>query len=197
MFKKRASLTALLCSLTIIAAAQAGTVGKLAKKSCSCGFSSINQVGIMHGESDNALSLQTINGFRYKSWFVGLGIGLDTYRDNTVPLFLDLRKNLLAGASTPFLYADGGIQFMAGKKAQKGDFYRKEYNTGAYYDVGIGYYIGLKNRNAILMSAGYSVKQLESDNYTDIVCITYPCPGYIGLYKYRMNRLSVKIGYKF
>lgn len=197
MFRKYTLTTVILCSLAVTVMAQSGATEKVAKKSCSCGFSSINQFGILTGTNGNYPLLQTINGFRYKTWFVGAGVGLDVYHTTTIPLFLDFRKNLLAGKSTPFVYADGGIQFMTQKTRIKGPYLKEDYQTGAYYDVGIGYQVGLKNRHALLMSAGYSVKEIEYDRYAEVVCITSPCPKDKSNYKYKLNRLSLKVGYRF
>jgi hypothetical protein len=50
-------------------------------------FHSINQVGILAGSSDATLQLQTINGINTKTWFAGLGVGLDYYYVRSVPFF--------------------------------------------------------------------------------------------------------------
>jgi hypothetical protein len=182
MFRKYSFITAILCSLAVSSLAQSDAAPK-AKKNRAFGFGSINQFGVAAGENDNGFILQTINGLRYKTWFLGLGVGLDTYSAKTVPLFLDIRKSLLAKPSTPFLYADGGIQFSAEKKHNKDDFGSKDYDPGLYYDVGAGYYIELKNKNALLLALGYSYKGLD---------YTY----YAANYKYKLNRFSLKVGYK-
>ena len=199
MFRRYIVSTLILCSLGVTVMAQSGASEKAVKKSCSCGFSSINQFGIMTGTNGNYPLLQTINGFRYKTWFAGAGAGLDAYHTLTVPLFLDIRKNLLAGKSAPFVYVDGGVDVVTKKSVTKDWSTKKDYKTGAYYDLGIGYHISLGNRNALLMSAGYSVKKVEYNNYHEVVCVTSPCPASIlmGAYKYRLNRLSLKIGYAF
>jgi len=182
MFRKYTLITAILCGLGVSSLAQSDAAAKPEKIS-SIGFTSINQFGIATGEHDNGLLLQTINGLRYKTWFLGVGVGLDTYRAKTVPLFVDIRKSLSAKGSTPFLYADGGIQFSAEKKYNKDDYASKDYDPGLYYDVGAGYYMGLKNKKALLISLGYSFKDLE---------YTY----FAATYKYKLNRFSIKVGYK-
>ena len=201
MFKNYTFTVAILCCFVIAGMAQTNTAGSTAKKGCSCGFSSINQAGLATGEKGSYFLAQTINGFRYKTWFVGAGLGLDTYKSLTVPLFLDLRRNIFNKSVTPFVYADGGMQFSAEKTSDKNAFSNTDYSTGLYYDLGIGYQVGLKNRHALLMSAGFSVKNTTERvtvNYGDIVCVTYPCPsGYVNTYKYRLNRLSLKLGYRF
>jgi hypothetical protein len=197
MFSKCIWITLIGCCLAVTTGAQSPEKAPVTKKNCSCGFSSINQFGITTGENNNSVLLQSINGFRYKTWFIGVGVGLDTYYAKTVPLFLDLRKNLFLKPTTPFLYVDGGLQVMGEKRTQKGDWLTKKYDPGPYYDMGVGYQIGLRNKSAILMSAGYSLKHLSYENYSEVVCIRAPCPNDRSYYNFRLNRLSFKVGYQF
>src|SRR5215217_526732 len=74
-------------------------------------FGSINSVGWLKGDSRNMVQAQSINGIRYKSFFCGIGVGLDNYYYKTIPVFADIRKNILSRKSTPFVYADLGISF--------------------------------------------------------------------------------------
>ena len=60
-------------------------------------FGSQNYAGITEGESGTGLQLQTINGFRYKTWFTGVGTGIDYYFQRSIPLFLSVSKFLAPG----------------------------------------------------------------------------------------------------
>ena len=64
----------------------------MAQQSKKIKFHSINNIGLLKGQVDDVLQLQTINGIKYKSFFGGVGIGLDNYYFKTIPLFVDLRK---------------------------------------------------------------------------------------------------------
>ncbi len=66
-------------------------------------FHSINQFGIIAGASDANLQLQTINGIEKATWFVGIGTGIDYYYSRSIPLFLDIRKNVFSTQKTPFI----------------------------------------------------------------------------------------------
>src|SRR5215203_3590562 len=81
----------------------------VAQKALKPAFTSINQVGIGWGGSGEGLQLQTINGLSYKTYSAGIGIGLDYYWARTIPLFIDLRKNIFSKKQTPFVYADLGL----------------------------------------------------------------------------------------
>ena len=67
-------------------------------------FQSVINIGLLEGEKGSAFQLQTINGIKYKSWFVGAGVGLDYYRYRTIPLFAELRKEFLKSANKIFVY---------------------------------------------------------------------------------------------
>ena len=175
-------ITIVLCCAAYLSMGQLNGVGE--KSRSPWRFSSINSIGVAAGENYNSLLIQSVNGFRYKTWFMGAGLGLDAYRDISFPIFLDLRKSLFAKPSTPFLYADGGFQIMAEKNDKnKEQFDWKIFHPGVYYDVGAGYYFALKKKDALLMSVGYSRKEVEIEQG-------------MGRFAYRFNRFSFKIGYK-
>ena len=201
MQRKYTLLLVVFCMSVATGFAQSSITAATPKKSCSCAFNSLNQVGMLTGEKGPAATGQSINGMRYKTWFAGVGIGLDGYEELTVPLFLDVRKYLWDKTSTPFVYADGGYHFFMDDTDKKWGTITK-YKGGLYYDVGFGYKLALKAKQALLLSAGYSFKELTKNEYTDlslvdIVCTGGPCDGFIGGYKYRLNRLSFKVGFQF
>src|SRR5580698_558321 len=74
-------------------------------------FQSINNIGLIIGQKDAAFDLQTVNGFRYKSMFGGVGVGLDYYGFRSVPLFADLRKYFGSNKNAFFIYEDCGVNF--------------------------------------------------------------------------------------
>ncbi len=82
-------------------------------------FRSVNQVGILAGSSDANLQLQSINGIKYKTGFVGLGVGLDYYYARSIPVFLDLRKDIFNKPITPFILLMAVIIFPGHRKKMK------------------------------------------------------------------------------
>jgi hypothetical protein len=172
--------------------ATAGTV-----KSCSCGFQSVLQGGLLEGAVGPSWNLQTINGVYYKTWFAGIGAGLDYYSMRTVPLFMDFRKELFRKSRTPYLYADGGIHFAWLKNKEKPGGGPGEYNNGFYYDIGAGYKIGFRKRDALLVSAGYTMKTLREKRIVFRQCILHPCNSFVDRYNYTFSRLSFKVGWQF
>ena len=165
-------------------------------KPCACGFKSVLQGGLLEGESGPSWHIQTVNGVYYKTWFAGLGVGLDSYTMRTIPLFLDIRKEIFAKRRTPFLYADAGIHFDWLKSKEKPWSGSGEYNRGFYYDAGVGYKLGLGKRDAVLVSAGFSMKALRETRFIFLQCIQQPCNSTEEYYDYKFSRLSLKIGWE-
>ena len=159
-------------------------------------FHSINQVGLLEGENASAFQIQTINGAQYKTWFAGIGIGLDYYRFRSVPLFLDLRKSFRSDGNGFFLYADGGLDFVWPLESQKISG-QASYKNNFYSDIGLGYQLQLLKRTSLLFSAGYSYKKVVDNNSMPCAPWFGPCDATTDQYIYDLNRLSVKIGVSF
>ena len=160
-------------------------------------FHSINNIGLLEGQTGSAFQLQSINGMQYRSWYAGVGLGLDFYRYRTIPLFLDIRKEFGSGINKLFAYADGGVNFCWLTDNQKSMYLTDDhYEAGFYTDLGLGYKIGLGKTNHLLLSIGYSLKKLKESYQSYHV---YP-PDYT-LNKeqliYNLNRLTLKIGWEF
>jgi hypothetical protein len=170
-------------------------------------FHSINQVGILEGSSNGAFQAQTINGVQYKSWFLGVGVGLDDYRYRTIPLFADVRKEFGKSRNRLFVYADAGVHFAHLTNNQKNEFIQGgKFSKGFYGDGGLGYRVGIGRRSAMLISAGYSYEHFRE---TSPSYVFFP-PSYVIIptplnynpypndrYDYYLHRLTLKIGLEF
>ena len=165
------------------------------KKKCSCSFSSINQAGLTAGELKEAFLFQTVNGLRYKSWFSGIGVGIDDYRYRSIPVFLQLRKDLFKKTNTVFLYNDIGLNFPWLKKDQKISFLPSNFEDGLYYDGGIGYKVG-SAKYAVFVSGGFSLKELREYRTTNLCGLT-KCEETRDRYHYSLRRISFKLGLQF
>jgi hypothetical protein len=177
------------------------------QKEHSFRFHSINQVGLLTGETGSAWQLQTVNGFQYKSWFGGIGAGLDYYRFRGIPLFADIRKTFGHAKSKPFIYADGGIHFRWLTDKEKINYGSPgKYSNGLYLDGGLGYQIYINRKNALLLNLGYSYKDIKG-RFSPY--LYYPTAFLVGdqqfipptplsnSYNYRLNRISIKLGWEF
>src|SRR5882672_7646929 len=113
-------------------------------------FHSINQLGWLKGESASTILAQTIQGFQHRSWFGGIGAGIDPYHLRGIPVFVDIRKEWGSEKNAFFLYGDAGIHFAWLKDNQK-DAYAHgvpaEISNGFYTDIGLGYKAKIFHRN--------------------------------------------------
>ncbi|MBS1935121.1 MAG: hypothetical protein JST96_14055, partial [Bacteroidetes bacterium] len=157
----------------------------------------------MEGQAGSAFQLQTINGIKYKSWFGGIGVGLDFYRIRSIPLFADVRKEFGKTADKLFVFADAGINF-----AWRTDKETKQFNTndklknGFYSEAGAGYKFRLSKTNNLLFSVAYSYKTNTETGRNNFVV---PNPWYFTgallpdeeKISYHLNRVVIKAGFEF
>ena len=170
----------------------------IAQKAIKPVFTSINQVGIGWGGTGDALQLQTINGVSYKTYSAGIGIGLDYYWERTVPLFIDLRKDIFSKKQTPFVYADLGISMPWVKTDKENTWSKSDYDNGSYVDVGIGYKIPVNKKLFANLSFGYSQKKLHEKRVNEVVIFHFPYGGNkTEDYDYTFRRFSLKAGLSF
>jgi hypothetical protein len=161
-------------------------------------FSSQNYAGILEGESGTALQLQTINGFRHKTWFAGAGTGIDYYFQRSIPLFVSVSKFLPSGKLPLYFSGDAGINF---PWIKNGLYYIQdpgEYSSSLYWAGGVGYKFGFKKKNdGILLNFGYSFKHLVNETEYTMPCLIPPCPVTTERNDYRLKRISLKVGWTF
>jgi hypothetical protein len=178
------------------------------KEKAGIAFHSINQVGLLNGQTGSAFQIQTVNGLQYKSWFAGIGAGIDYYRFRGIPLFVDIRKTFGHAKNKLFVYGDGGIQLnWATDKEKTTNGVEDKISNGLYLDGGLGYHIYINRSNAFLISLGYSYKKI-----TDHSPLIYYYPFYYnsaitGVYpdqssqtnklNYSLNRISIQLGWEF
>jgi hypothetical protein len=169
----------------------------------SAHFHSINNMGLMEGQTGSAFQLQTVNGIQYKSWFGGIGLGLDYYRFRTIPLFADIRKEFGKAGNKFFVFADAGISFYWQKDKDVKQFpIDDKFENGFFGETGVGYKFKLNSKVAFLFSGSYSCKKLTETGNTyyyipfyTTVDPTYPNPA--EKINYHLNRLLLNVGIEF
>lgn len=156
-------------------------------------FRSINQIGFLSGQAGTEPLAQTINGVQYKTFSTGIGIGLDYYKERSIPLFLDIRKHVFHKPQTPFVYLDGGYHFpWTHDKAE--EWIRTTVKGGLYYDVGIGYRFPTFKTGAIHVSLGYSAKNMSETINHNPWRSSWPLPEDYQQFDYTLRRYSFKMG---
>ena len=152
---------------------------------------------MLEGQTGSAFQIQSVNGMQYKSWFAGIGVGLDFYRYRTIPLFIDFRKEFGSSINKFFAYADGGVNFCWLTDQEKTTYLADDhFETGFYTDLGLGYKIGIGRNNHLLLSIGYSLKKLKE---TYLMYNYFPPDNTQNKAEtnYSLNRLTMKIGWEF
>jgi hypothetical protein len=178
------------------------TIGnsRSADAQCNCKFSSQQYVGLLEGEKGSAFQLQTVNGLKYKTWFTGIGVGLDYYTFRSVPVFLSVNKEFLIGRNSIYVLLDAGynIPWYKREEGRGNNFISSDFSGGLYWSGGVGYKISVnKNRDAVLLNLGYSFKRMQESQEMPVFCINPPCKSSFEKYDYKLNRLSLKLGYQF
>ena len=162
-------------------------------------FSSINQLGLLIGSSDHAFQIQTINGLSYQTWFAGVGLGLDGYRERSIPLFADFRKAVFQKQESPFIYMDLGAS-LPWRKEEKAEWQTSTWRSGWFYEAGIGYTFPVKGSLVLNVTGGYSLKALHETRTATGVIIDFPPYDRESpkeYYDYTYRRFSLKLGLRF
>lgn len=160
-------------------------------------FNSINIAGIARGKSGSYGVLQTVNGIKYREWFLGIGAGIDYYRNTTIPLFADLRTFIRKTGA--FVFGDLGYNFPHHNEPGKNVAYYSSYDFlgGSYSELGLGYKFKLVRKSYLLFSTGYSYKKLSLKTGVINPCLVGPCPVDYSMYKYGYGRVVFKAGISF
>ncbi len=153
-------------------------------------FGSMINPGYHQGSTGSFFGIQVINGVHFKTWYAGIGAGIDYYYFRSVPVFIDVRKDLLKRQAAPFVYLDFGSNIPWKKKEEDNPVF-STYKPGIYYDLGIGYKTPVSKKLFLTMSAGFSEKRMNErinnwwgpDAHQEI--------------DYTLRKINVKIGLGF
>jgi hypothetical protein len=171
---------------SLFAAAQPDSV-RASKSLSATSVHVLANAGMVAGKSGRDFQVQAIASVPYKSWFAGIGGGLDYYYWRTVPLFVDVRKTF-SKPHALFLYGDAGWDLPWIKKSMGDSWYQQHFESGLYYDIGGGWNFKMGRRNGLLLSTGYSGKNLNEIRNAN------PAKTKI---TYALRRITVKLGFQF
>jgi len=169
-------------------------------------FLSQNYLGLLEGERGSKFQIQTINGLKYKTWFIGLGTGIDWYFRRSIPTFVSIGKDFLKKGNRNFYVStSAGINFPweGDNNYNEWGYSVEKSRSGIYYDAGFGYKIGIGKKNdALLIQLGYSYKHI-SEEARGYIYYMYPLvpdsqeSNSTNRFDYHLRRLSLKIGWNF
>ncbi|MDB5193208.1 MAG: hypothetical protein JWQ96_2771 [Segetibacter sp.] len=167
------------------------------KKVHKYNISSINQLGLLTGERGEAVQIQTINGVAKGNWFAGIGVGIDAYADRTVPLFLHTQHQFLKGSHSPVMYAAGGFSLPYLNFIQKEQLGIPNLETTPMYDIGVGWKFFMRGNRGLLLTAGYSYKQIKGSRELWKITIWPAGATTWETIEKNYTRISIKVGWQF
>ena len=162
-------------------------------------FHSLGQWGLLEGQAGPSYQLQFINGLQHGPWFGGIGLGLDEYRNRSIPIFFDLRRSLGIKGHGLFIYAQAGLNYYWRSSQDQKQFPMNDrWKPGFYGEAGFGNRFRIGSRIQLFMSLGYSYKKLveKGQNY-EFNPGGFSGPNPTERIDYRLNRLSIKAGIEF
>jgi hypothetical protein len=177
----------------LLGAALAGRAQQTTGRLAHLKYGAQLEIGGIAGPSDQALSVQAINGVRYQSFFFGAGADIDWYYLRSVPVFAHLQKFFFKQRSAPLVYAQlgGNLPWMP-QTLEYNSRRPNTYQGGVYYAAGLGYLLKIDKRFYLLFNAGYSVKKMGETRYP----LTGDRQSSDEFY-YTLRRLTLRLGFGF
>jgi hypothetical protein len=116
------------------------------------GFVNMTSIGFLVGSSYNSqvapFSLLLVNGYRSPlGLFAGFGTGIEFFSSAYMPLFLDLRYDLIGTDVVPYVLAKGGWSVPLSSDRSEYDV-SYEYSGGPLFGAGVGLKIRTRNHFA-------------------------------------------------
>jgi hypothetical protein len=162
-------------------------------------YAGMFNAAMLYGANKTEPQLQTIHGIKYGGWFAGFGGGIDDYFEHSIPIFLDIRKNIFNKLNTPFVYVEAGANIV--NKGKTDEWQKTKMNSGYFTESGLGYSVDIGKNLILNVACAYSFKSYEERFYSKQ---TIPTPPYqtdkwtlVNENKYSLNRLVMKVGLQF
>lgn len=154
--------------------------------------------GIVEGEQGTSFHVEIVNGIHYKTWFGGIGTGLDYYYFRSIPVYLSGIKYLSKRNHSFFIQGDAGMNFAwVEARTNVWNEVSHEFKPGIYWNGMLGFATGLDRKNSFSFGMGYSYKNLKEVREMAIMCFNPPCENTFETYKYNLKRLTLRLGWHF
>jgi hypothetical protein len=156
------------------------------------GFVNMTSIGFLAGTSHNEqvapLSLLMVNGYRTPyGLFAGFGTGIEFFSTSYLPLYLDLRYDLLGKEVVPYIMAKGGYGLPLSSDRSEYDI-SYEYSGGPLLGLGIGLKIRTRSHFAWDVELLY---RYQETNYKEI----YDWNDQEYEYSDLFNRIEIRLGF--
>jgi len=162
-------------------------------------FEGTVQGGLLEGEMGSAFQMGAMAGMKKNTWTASIGGGLDYYQVRSIPLYLNLQKNIFNKNNTPFVYVSGGYHFLWLPEVFSIFSWPSTLQTkgGLYYQGGIGYQVAAFKKTSLFFATAYSAKEYNETYLHTNPCLIGPCPQSEVKTNYRLRRLSITTGLRF
>ncbi len=162
-------------------------------------YQSYNYMGVLAGESKTGYQILTTHGLQLGTYFVGVGGGFDTYKEESFPLFVSAAKYLSRGKNDFFLNANAGTVFVSKHRpANWLSATTSETKPGLFGEMGLAYRLQLhamKSGQGVLFGMYYSYKAYKEKLTTPMFCISPPCPNQYESLNFYLHRWAFKVGF--
>lgn len=162
------------------------------------------QAALLNGDKHVNGQFLLTGGYQLKGWFIGGGTGFDYYKYRTVPAFVDVKKYFGKGDRQFFIYANGGINIAwpTNNQQQQSGWWgwnaqQSKFKNGIYTDVGFGCTLFNSKKRGFFTSAGYSTKTLSETYNEQSWGGPNPPISTKRTLEYTMNRVLIRVGYRF
>lgn len=159
-------------------------------------FQFMTQAGLLEGEKGAAFQLHLLSGIRWQQWAIGAGTGLDYYGMRSIPLFLDIRRNLASKPAVPFIYLNAGTHFIWPNEEQQSDWQAVRNRPGWLLEAGVGYQLPI-GQHVLYFTGGYSQKSFRQEITSEICPAGRPCMESTSRFDYVFRRISIRTGFRF
>jgi len=138
----------------------------------------------MNAPASTPFTWQVLGYYNFNKRFsAGIGTGLSCYEEILIPLFAEVRFNIIKPRKfTPYLACGGGYSFAPDKNT----------NGGFYLNPSLGLQYSIGGNNKFFLAAGYELQKLERLK-------EYESSYFKTAFKEQLshNSLSLKIGFMF
>lgn len=156
------------------------------------GFVNMTSIGFLVGSSYNSqvapFSLQMVNGYRTPmGLFLGFGTGVEFFSSTYMPLFLDMRYDIMGRDVVPYVLARGGYGIPLSADRSQYD-YSYEYYGGPLFGAGVGLKIRTRKHFAWDVELLYRYQETSYSETYDWNNQTYD-------YTDIFNRIEIRLGF--
>lgn len=168
-------------------------------------FYMIPQAGLLNGDHFVSAQVMLVGGLEKNGWGLGLGSAIDYYKVRSIPVFLDIRREITKKQWPVFAYLNMGINmaapldFQYSRPVSGWGTGKSRFSNGLFTEFGLGYALWNKKRQGVVLGMGYSIKTI-TEAYNETIFQDFP--PFTGSttnerkFLYRLNRVVLKLGFR-